>query len=104
MSEPHLGPLEVDCDAPLYSIVRATRQLGINRPEDVRWCHMKNLGRQSPWQHFLSSVSQARGSTCSCGEPLPVMDLCRFTLSSGDQVSYLLGQCRRCDTVFWERS
>jgi hypothetical protein len=39
---------------------------------------------------------------CTCGEPLPRLErypLADFAESEGD---FLLGQCQRCRTIFWE--
>jgi hypothetical protein len=35
--------------------------------------------------------------------PLPAMTQYTFTYLSMDQVEYLMGQCARCRTIFWEK-
>lgn len=105
-----LGPLDVTCDAPAYSVVRACRCLGINSPEDVRWCQVGHFLNQSAaaagflhflgWDNLLGQVPVEHA--CSCGEHLPVLERVAFTFSTGREETYLLGQCRRCGTVFWE--
>jgi hypothetical protein len=108
-----LGPIEIHCDAPPYSIVRAARGLGFGQPEDVRWCRMAHFraDREGHWE-FLNpltwksalggGVRNRKQAGCSCGQDLPVLERYIFTFSSGDQVSYLIGQCGRCRTIFWE--
>jgi hypothetical protein len=39
---------------------------------------------------------------CTCGEPLPDLKKFEFTFLSGKVGNYLLGQCRRCRTIFWD--
>jgi hypothetical protein len=105
-------PQESDCDAPPYRTVRACQGLGFESPLDVRWCR---LG------HFLagpgdrSGISPLRawawligrkppGKICVCGDPLPALDHYTFTFRSAQQAHYLLGQCRRCYTIFWDEA
>jgi len=106
-----LGPIDVDCDALSYPIVRACTGLGFRNPLDVRWCQMSQfLNESNEGAGFFSSVSwllflnrnQPRAKTCTCGEPLPTLDQFKFQFPSGRQVEYLLGQCARCNTMFWE--
>ncbi len=108
-----LGPIDIHCDAPPYSIVRAGRGLGFYRPEDVRWCRLSHFRTEQEghwellnpltWKVALGGTGRARKAcTCSCGQDLPVLERYVFTFSSGDQVSYLIGQCGRCHTLFWE--
>lgn len=108
----HLGLLEVECDAPPYPIVRACRKLGIYEPEDVRWCRKGHqLRRHHSWIHFLASPiwgrllgkEQAGLSHCTCGKSLPLMDSYAFTFQTGEQVDYEIGQCGRCQTIYWEK-
>jgi len=107
----HFGPLEVECDAPPYSIVRACRKLGISEPEDVRWCHKSRRLRQpqglmqffSPlWGHFMRREPPA-GTLCVCGCPLPMLESYSFTFLSGEEVEYEMGQCPHCRTIHWEK-
>jgi hypothetical protein len=107
-----LGPIDFDCDAPPYGIVRACRRLGVQCPEDVRWCRLSRFaGRPirwhevlcQPWKFFLAG-SKSDERTCLCGDALPTLERCTFTLSSGKVKAYHIGQCRRCQTVFWEEA
>ena len=90
-------PIEIDCDAPAYAVVQASRQAGIRTPEDVRWVRLCNFvrGRVPPPGH--------PGGACSCGEPLPKAFNVSFAFPSGGTLGLLLGQCPRCHTVFWEQ-
>jgi hypothetical protein len=51
---------------------------------------------------MLWESGAAEDTGCFCGEKLPVLTLHIFTLSSGKELSYYLGQCGRCRTIFWE--
>jgi hypothetical protein len=110
MATQQWGPLEIDCDAPPYSIVRACTRIGIRTPEDVRWCRLGGLQEvagswreliRHPWKLFGGAKS-APGKACFCGHTVPRMDEFTFTMISGTERSYLLGQCDQCRTVFWE--
>ncbi len=107
-----LGPLEVNCDAPPYNIVRACHMIGIQAPEDVRWCRRSQLvsthagGRealkQQSWKRLLG-MTQPENGVCTCGQKLPVLERYTFTLISGKQTFYFIGQCSRCHAVFWDQ-
>jgi hypothetical protein len=107
-----LGPLEVICDAPPYPIVQACNAIGVEAPEDVRWARMSHYldlgdepgersGDRSVWHKLLHPV-QGKEHLCTCREKLPKLAKYRFTYSSGDEVTYSVGQCLKCRTVFWE--
>lgn len=109
----HLGPLQVECDAPPYAIVRACRKLGMNEPEDVRWCRKGRRSRRHiGWIQFLTSpiwgrllrAGEPEGPTCSCGTSMPLLECYCFTFQTGDQVEYEMGQCPRCRTIYWEKA
>jgi hypothetical protein len=106
-----LGPIDVHCDAPSYRIVQACRRVGIESPEDVRWCRVSHFLSQVPgWKGLFHTDTWkkllGRGGpeerTCSCGHKLPNLDRITFTFSSGGEVTYLIGQCGGCRTIFWE--
>ena len=108
-----LGPIDIVCDAPPYSIVRAGRGLGFFCPEDVRWSRLRQfLVDHAGWRemsHFFSWDSLPvdrclKDTACSCGEGLPRLQRCLFSSSTGQSYTYLLGQCRRCRTIFWEEA
>ena len=106
-----LGPLDVRCDAPSYKIVQACRKVGIRNPEDVRWVRMSHFLTEPPpwkglfhyetWKQILARTPPGE-RTCSCGHALPLLEKVIFTFTSGDEVTYLIGQCNACRTVFWE--
>jgi len=105
------GTLEIECDATAYSIVRACRKLGFHAPEDVRWCQVgeaSSMPRQrASWLSFrhLKSwfgKSEPRSPACVCGAKQPELESYSFTLVSGRETRLLLGQCRRCRTIFWK--
>lgn len=106
-----LGPLDINCDAPPYGIVKACQRVGFAAPLDVAWFRMKNL---AAWQGDLGGTlatqtwsllfgkNEAKEPTCFCGMPLPALDKYAFTTMSGRVADYLLGQCPRCRRVYWE--
>jgi hypothetical protein len=108
-----LGAIEIDCDAPDYAVVRASRALGFRDPLDVRWCRLGHLPAEprgvwavlSPrkWTQFFG-LSRPRGRACRCGRELPALEWYCFRGPDGRTVEYLLGQCRRCRTMFWEKT
>jgi hypothetical protein len=106
--EDNLGPIDLCCDSPPYFIVQACRQLGIHTPEDVAWFRVPTV---SPTRARLAGSQALRkllgmanppGNGCVCGQPLPRLDKCTFTLSSGREVNYLIGQCDQCLAIYWD--
>jgi hypothetical protein len=53
------------------------------------------------WKALLGMEEQNH-ENCSCGQPLPALEMYTFTLLSGRQRNYFLAQCGRCRTIFWE--
>jgi hypothetical protein len=106
-----LGPIRIDCDAPPDLVVQKCERLGFESPLDVRWCRLSHFVNRPGeaggdlllrlWQ-WLFRKDQPKPTTCSCGRPLPVLQRYAVTLPSGEVADYLLGQCRRCWTIFWE--
>ena len=104
--------LDIPCDAPSYSIVKACRMVGVRTPEDVRWCRLSHFrkGRHArldlfslqTWKFLLGMSPE--NSACSCGQELPRLEEYTFTSVSGKETRYLIGQCARCRTVFWEEA
>jgi hypothetical protein len=95
-----LGPIEIDCDAPAYPVVRACRRLGFCTPQDVRWCRVN----RSSWQPGggLLGALVGRG-TCTCGHSVPTLESYTFTFVTGNQASYYLAQCDHCRTIYWDK-
>lgn len=108
-----LDPLEIDCDSPPYSIVQACRMVGLQCPEDVRWYRLSRyvggqydngeIVRIDKWKTLLG-LTRSPSARCSCGERLPDLERCTFTYLSGKEAIYMVGQCSRCHTIFWEDS
>src|SRR5580693_7139879 len=101
--------LEIWCDAPPYAVVRACKGCGFHSPLDVRWCRMSEFlkGEGQRWGIFgfrlwqwLFGRSKSKERTCSCGQPLPSLKKYEFSFLSKRIGDYLLGQCRRCRTIF----
>jgi len=111
MSE-KLGPIEIECDAPPYPVVRAGSRVGLVCPEDVRWFRMsrflanqeglQDIFRSPFWKLFLGARVGKRA--CTCGHDLPSLERYTFTFRTGRQASYLIGQCIGCRTVYWEEA
>ena len=107
-----LEPIQIDCDAPPYAIVRGCVELGLKSPQDVRWLRLDHvLGGQDKAKGFLSlqgwtaalGLARPAERTCSCGQTLPALERCTFILRSGVRADYHLGQCARCKTIFWQQ-
>jgi hypothetical protein len=108
---PHFGPIEIHCDAPPYPIVRACRRLGFAVPEDVRWCRLSRFLSEPEgllellpfplWKTFFGRKGP-RPRRCTCGQELPRLEKYRFTFLTGSEVEYLLGQCGRCQAIYWD--
>jgi hypothetical protein len=108
-----LGPIDVACEAPSYSIVQATRRIGFVRPEDVRWSRLsRRLLEQQVSHQGLSDAPprRARSSrhahepSCVCGHPLPVLRRVTFTFTSGAKACYFMVQCCACAQVLWDEA
>ena len=97
---------DVECDAPPYPVVRATRRAGLTSPEDVRWCRVgHDAGLLGQWARWLWRLGRGAPGprACRCGHPLPALASFTFTSSvTGRQAHYLLVQCPRCRTVYWD--
>jgi hypothetical protein len=106
-----LGPIDVRCDAPDYRIVRACEDFGFVTPLDVRWCRVSHLPPSSlevdrfdapqpdPTVH---NSSQPRVKQCLCGHSLPSLDWYSFITSRGICLTFLLSQCHKCRSIYWE--
>jgi hypothetical protein len=108
-----LGPIEINCDAPSYKVVEACRQIGLETPEDVRWvrlsrfvqapAHWTGLFSADTWKRLLG-CNESDAKKCSCGVSLPSLDRVTFNFTTGHEAVYLMGQCIRCRTVFWDET
>lgn len=107
------GQLEICCDAPPYAVVRACKRCGFHSPLDVRWCRMSHLLHEEGQRRsnlgvrfwmWLIGASRLKEHTCTCGQTLPDLKRYRFTILSKKVGDYLLGQCRHCRTVYWDRA
>jgi hypothetical protein len=58
------------------------------------------------WRLWKALLGRRRGEPlgCTCGQGLPPLRRYEFTLRWGTEVEYLLGQCPRCATMFWEEA
>jgi hypothetical protein len=106
-----LGPIDVCCDAPPYPAVRACQGLGFHAPLDVRWCRMSHprgehgggwgILNLRAWMGWFG-LSEPERRSCTCGQPLPALQRYAVTCPPDAEAEYLLGQCPRCRTMFWE--
>jgi hypothetical protein len=102
------GQLQIWCDAPPYAVVRASKGCGFHSPLDVRWCRFSHVLKEHRsilgvrlWR-WLFRASRPKEHTCTCGQPLPSLKKYGFFFLSKKGGDYLLGQCRRCRTIFWD--
>jgi hypothetical protein len=91
MSE-ELGPIDIQCDAPPYPVVRACQRLGFRTPQDVRWCHVNRFTRTGGHP------------ACACGQPIERLESYTFTFVTGNKAEYLLAQCPRCLAIYWDKA
>jgi hypothetical protein len=105
-----LGPLDIECDSPPFSIVEACERAGFRSPADVGWCRLvpmadKATGRRLELRHFrvLGWLFRARrfSTKCVCGRRLPALGEYVFTSTFGERTAYILGQCPACRTMLW---
>jgi hypothetical protein len=102
------GPLEIVCDAPPYHVVRACHLIGLDSPEDVCWRRLDHHEAPAGWRRLIQSwrrwfgISAADEPRCVCREHMPELDCFSFTFVMNRTLTYRLGQCPRCRTVFWE--
>ena len=103
-------PLEIVCEAPPYYIVQACWQIGLERPEDVRWLEVTHVLAEDGhhptgdagirWNELLDAPA-AKHLVCSCGRRYPYLMRYRFTFNDRATAHYSFGQCARCHTVYW---
>jgi hypothetical protein len=87
--------------------------IGFKSPEDVRWSRLSQAisehtdGREGikdrSWRSVLG-MSQPENRNCTCGQRLPLLEQYTFTLISGKQTSYLIGQCGHCLAMYWQEA
>jgi hypothetical protein len=103
--------IDVRCDSPPYQVVQACRQARLQSPEDVRWLglaaarHPHAGPAPSPsWRLWMTLWGGGRAAdlTCPCGQTLAAPGQFEFTFNTGRVATYLLCQCPRCRTIFWE--
>jgi hypothetical protein len=103
-----LSSMEINCDAPPYTIVEACRMIGLDNPEDVRWCRLRHVPNTRfphvPWKTFFHLSVSGEAARCCCRAEMPALERYTFSLASGKQLDYLIGQCPRCRTVIWEEA
>jgi hypothetical protein len=63
--------------------------------------HRKAIFALRLW-HWLLGLGRPKERTCTCGQPLPDLKKYGFSFLSEKVGDYLLGQCRRCRTIFWD--
>jgi hypothetical protein len=106
-----LGPIEIVCDAPPSPVVEGCYLIGIQDPEDVRWLRFEHYMNERYGRRGLFSLSrwvkwfragEPERPTCTCGSRLPELEKFAFQFSLEEQETYLIGQCSRCRTVFWD--
>jgi hypothetical protein len=63
----------------------------------------KGIFHPLTWSKLLGGGEPGE-QTCSCGTRLPLLERVTFTFTTGREETYLVGQCARCHTVFWEET
>src|SRR5437764_637728 len=91
-----MGMKAFDTPALTVPVLGAT-WAGLVRPETVKL-------RMCVPQFVLFGTGQTPRTTCTCGQPLPLLEDYSFVFASVKKAHYLLGQCYRCRTIFWEEA
>jgi hypothetical protein len=110
-SSVQIKPIAIECDAPPYNIVKASGQVGMRTPEDVRWCRKPFVPRKTTtgwsalagriWKLLFAFGLPEGEEECVCGSLLPQRYPVLFRSLSGGEARYTLAQCGRCRTIFW---
>ena len=109
----HPGPIELLCDAPPYAVVQACVSVGFRSPADVRWIRLNEVpSHAGHWRglfsslrrHLFGGARQPAARTCSCGQGLPALQRRMAFFHRGEEVTYRMGQCERCRTMYWHET
>jgi hypothetical protein len=106
-----LHPVTVHRDAPPEPLVEGCEQLGMVQSPSVRWSRVNRS--ESQRRRWLAPVAARLGLTgeavskpkqvaCDCGQQMIWLLKYRFTLDTGEQLDYRIGQCERCQTIHWD--
>lgn len=104
-------PFKIVCEAPAYEVVKASEEVGLCSPQDVRWRRQampkgetvkrKGLFRRL-WRLLFAFGVPEIEETCGCRSVLPERRFILVRKSSGAAIRYALTQCGRCHTVLWD--
>ena len=100
-------------DLPPAPIVEACERIGFLGSKDVGWSKVSTLhSSRSGWftrlANRVAASRQYPGAAkcpeieCTCGEHYVLLLKYRFTLDTGAQLDYRIGQCERCGTIHWD--
>jgi hypothetical protein len=100
------GPLEICCDTPPDWVIVACEKMRFDSPLDVGWRQLGHQSRENGlltriWRWLMGAVEPTEGD-CICGGRLPALTPYAFSSRAESQVDYLLGQCPRCRTIYWQ--
>lgn len=104
-------PLKIVCEAPAYEVVKASEEVGMRSPQDVRWRRQalptgKAANRRSLlrriWRLLFAFGVPEIEEACACGSTLPERSIVRLRKNNGPEVRYALAQCGRCRTIVWD--
>ncbi len=76
---------------PCYELIQSLKKFGFLYPEDRKW---QQINFETSGKNFLKH-------TCGCGNIKREVILKNFNFSFRKKVSYFIGQCPRCDTIYW---
>lgn len=104
-------PLKLVCEAPAYEIVKASENVGMRSPEDVRWRRQAIPKRETVkrkgllhrlWRLLFAFGVPEAVESCGCGNPLPERRFVLLRKRSGPAIRYALTQCGHCRTILWD--
>lgn len=76
---------------PCYELVSSLKKFGFEKPEDRKW---QEINIEPSGKNFLKYI-------CTCGKIKREIVLKNFNFDFHNKLSYYIGQCPRCDTIYW---
>lgn len=76
---------------PCYDLIASLKKFGFEYPEDRKW---QEVNLETFQKNFLKY-------SCGCSNIPREIVLKHFTFREGKNMAYFIGQCPRCDTIYW---
>lgn len=76
---------------PCYDLIRSLKKFGFIDPEDKGW---QQINLETSEKKFLKHL-------CTCANISKEVILKNFSFSQKRNISYFIGQCPRCERIYW---